>query len=185
MYRGSFFSTFNRHEYFTLVRINSGDFDDDKINERLNNNESLEDFYEKQDLDEISKTNKNKSAGRKKNARFPFMTKHPLAGTYHQTLISKQCTCILSGKPPPSYPGNCDKNNSKKYNKWKKKADSFATYYMIGFKPNSGFDGKLSYTWEEFCDWVKISERGSFVDRMRIKTVFNIIRGLKLKKSRS
>ena len=113
MYRGSAFSTFNRHEYFTLVRINSGDFDDDKINERLNNNESLEDFYEKQDLDEISKTNKNKSAGRKKNARFPFMTKHPLAGTYHQTLISKQCTCILSGKPPPSYPGNCDKNNLK------------------------------------------------------------------------
>ena len=40
MYRGSAFSTFNRHEYFTIVRINSGDFDDDKINERLNNNES-------------------------------------------------------------------------------------------------------------------------------------------------
>ena len=109
MYRGSAFSTFNRHEYFTLVRINSGYFDDDKINERLNNNESLEDFYEKQDLDEISKTNKNKSAGRKKNDRFPFIIKHPLAGTYHQTLISKQCTCILSGKPPPSYPGYCDK----------------------------------------------------------------------------
>ena len=31
MYRRSSFSTFNRHEYFTLVRINSGDCDDDKI----------------------------------------------------------------------------------------------------------------------------------------------------------
>ena len=45
-----------------------------------------------------------------------------------------------------SFPGNYTKKNTKRYDKWKKKKYFFATYYMIRFKPNSVFDGNLSYT---------------------------------------
>ena len=181
LYRGSAFATFNRHEYFTLVRINKGDHDNDKNNEELDNGESFEDFYNKQKLNDICNLRKSYTKGRQSNAKYPFMIGHPLAGTYHQTLTSKQCTCILSGKPPPNYPGTRPNIDTNKYISWKKKADFFATFYIIGFKPNSAFDGIFSYTWDDLCIWIKSSERGSFIERMRIKTVFNVMRGLKIK----
>ena len=181
LYRGSAFATYNRHEYFTLVRIEKGDHDNDKNKEELDYGESLEYFYKKQKLNDIVNLRKLNTKGRRSNAKFPFMIGHPLAGTHHQTLTSKQCTCILSGKPPPNYPGSRPNIETKMYITWKKKADFFATFYIIGFKPNSGFDGNFSYTWDDLCNWIKASERGSFIERMRIKTVFNIMRGLKIK----
>ena len=75
-----------------------------------------------------------------------------------------------------SFPGNYTKKNTKRYDKWKKNKYLFATYYMIGFKPNSVFDGNLSYTIGNNSVIGSKYLKKNFVDIMIIKTVFNIIR---------
>ena len=182
-YRGKAFSTYNRHEYFCLVKVQEGEYDGDRKNETKENDQTFSQYYEQQDLKEIVKVYSNESKGRKGNAKYPFMKGHPLVDNHYQVLLSKQQTCILCGKPPPKYPGNATEKN-KNDPKWIKKSDLFASYYMIGFKPNTGLDGNSSYKWKDFCKWVQISEKGNFVERMRIKTVFNTIKGLGSKKGR-
>ena len=74
-----------------------------------------------------------------------------------------------------------------KYNAWKRKADAFAMYYLVMFRPETALHSKqqldncsfLSYTWEALCQWLDELNctRDKAVSRMRLKAFSNAVFG--------
>ena len=114
-YRGKRLQSFNHQEYACLIKIQIMKDDEDK-----------------------KTTSK---VGKDASEKILFEKDHPLFASHYQTIAAKQSTCIFTGKYIPKYPGpRPESNTGSEYKKWFKKADLFAKFYLISFKPNSGYD---------------------------------------------
>ena len=116
--------------------------------------------------------------GREANKCYDFDDQHPLHETYVQVLVSKQSVPILTGNPPPSFPGEYETATDK--NAWKKSADLFAKFFLVAFKPGVGCEkDKTPLTWKGLTSWVKeLTKRDTWIDRLRLKALFAYAHGI-------
>ena len=124
--------------------------------------------------------------GRKKSRRFKFGKGHPLIASHKQVLRSKQPVIIFTGGSPPQHPGEPPELlHEKKHKAWQRKADYFAKYYLVAFRPEinmceEGQPNYLSHDWNALCDFVNELEQSNWlIDKLRLDALFNAIYGLK------
>ena len=106
-----------------------------------------------------------------------------LGTTFHQILRSKQCTPKLFGTPPPPPGAKPHWTNKQNLRRWKKRADQFACYYLIMFRPEVGLYEKgqkfdLDYSWDAFEKFVgdlRASSRA--IDQSRLEQMERMING--------
>ena len=115
-------------------------------------------------------------AGRKRNAVFEFAEGHPLRESHVQQIRSKLCVPTPIQKPPKPPPTKPQKHSEL----WEKKAERFANYMLVLFRPwaqdNGQHPGCIS--WNSFCDYIKELKRSitglpSFVNQVRLCWIEN------------
>ena len=120
-------------------------------------------------------------AGRKRNAVFEFAEGHPLRESHVQQIRSKLCVPTPIQKPPKPPPTKPQKHSEL----WEKKAERFANYMLVLFRPwaqdNGQHPGCIS--WNSFCDYIKELKRSitglpSFVNQVRLCWIENAGRGM-------
>jgi len=171
-YRGRDLKMLNRYEYCSLVRTvkSTGSIGEDE-----GNNVS------------------SKKTGRKKSRQFQFDRQDgqgdmPIRFSHHQILRSKQCT-LKFVQNPPRHPGPepvPDATPVEKQ-KWRKRANRFAAYYLVLFRPEeklyeSGQVNPYMYNWEEFlkfCNQLKSSKYE--IDRLRFEIMERTAHGWRTK----
>ena len=89
-----------------------------------------------------------------KKPPFPFKEGFVLDPFYQQTLRSKQCTVVVCS-PQPRFPGDkpVARLDSSAYRNWKKKADAFARFVLVLFRPDTT-ECCLGYDWRDLEQWV-------------------------------
>jgi len=120
-----------------------------------------------------------RTAGRPANQTYEFSVGHPLRDTHVQQLRSKQCTPILAGKRPPSYPGPMPEVLNRA---WERAAAAYARYVLLLFKPwnvHTGMPEDLS--WAALCKFMTELERpdACFVSKSTVRWIENVTYGLK------
>ena len=123
--------------------------------------------------------------GRHNNATFEFTKDYPLNKTHVQRIRSKFCIPLaVQGAPkyPSPKPAQFCKN-------WKKKADKFAAYIIVLFRPwdkeNGRHPGQLN--WEALCKFISELKQPvanglpSFLNRVRLNLIENMARGINVK----
>ena len=112
------------------------------------------------------------------------------------SLKVKQTTPLLVGAVPP-HPGDCPiepkphqfKKKSRFLKRhsiwslqrraWRQKADRFARYHLILFRPESIHDNH-SYTWEDLRHWTTLlAQDDSIISKFRLMTIDNHIKNLR------
>ena len=153
-YRGKELSKLSRYEYRTQVKVEQKSKDDEE---------------------EMDGQNKPKR-GRQKSKSFEFAKGFELHASHIQKLRMKICTVKLYGNPPP-FPGKQPEDiKSIAYKKWRKKADRFGAYFLALFRPEEhlyekGQVNNYMYTWEAFIQFQNDLKNGSYIDRMRFRTM--------------
>jgi hypothetical protein len=107
-----------------------------------------------------------------KGRLYQFGKGHPLERTHVQYLKSKQPTLIFTGQGRPSHSGlppqeklaglltmAQQREYTEIYKAWKQKADAFAIYYLVSFRPELNVysidhTNTLAYDWEALCEWM-------------------------------
>jgi len=101
----------------------------------------------------------------------------------HHQLKLKQSTPLLLRNVPP-LPGSKPRVPvfSIPYQKWKTKADAYARYHLLLFRPET-FSTKLSYNWEDLEDWIShLEEDPSAISKGRIIIMKRHMKGLWISK---
>jgi hypothetical protein len=95
--------------------------------------------------------NASRNRGRPSNLRMAFASElHPLFHTHELQLRSKINPFILGGNPPPRPPPLPKPENPTEA--WTKKANAFAAYYLVLFRPFNEDDvDSMSFTWDALC----------------------------------
>jgi hypothetical protein len=105
--------------------------------------------------------------GRRPNGTYLFHPDHPLFNNYYQKLRSKQATPILTGEPPPRYPGNkLDPCTDLRVCKFQ----AFLKYYLTLFYPWDLIIGLIphAFNFMGYSDFVQVmAQSGSFLSRAR------------------
>ena len=114
--------------------------------------------------------------GRKKSRSFEFASGFALHASHVQKLRMKLCTLKLYGNPPPLPGKQPDDIESIGYKKWRKKADRFGSYFLALFRPEECLYEKNQindyvYDWETFIRFKNEMKNGSYVERMRYRTM--------------
>jgi hypothetical protein len=99
--------------------------------------------------------NVSRGRGRPDNLRLGFASNlHPLFHTHDLQLRSKINPWILGGNPPPKPPPLPKPGNPTEA--WIRKANAFAAYYLVLFRPFSEDDvEQMSFTWEALCTFME------------------------------
>ena len=116
--------------------------------------------------------------------RFPMHPDFEGAMDCHHHLKLKQTTPLLSGRRPP-HPGPKPSEDADptKLKKWQKRADAFAKYNLVLFRPESIEDYGLGYTWEDLQAYIQhLQQEDSFVNKSRLMIMENHIKGLRVSK---
>ena len=103
---------------------------------------------------------------------------HKLENSHCLVLRSKQLTLTLCGGFLPKHPGDeCKFGGSKAA--WQKKADAFAKYFLVLFKPGVGCPGcQDSLNWRSFCEWASVlNTRNSLSDQWTLATMQHFEKG--------
>jgi hypothetical protein len=104
---------------------------------------------------------------------------------YAQFLRAKQRTLIYYGKGP-KHPGNkpSTKKTGKQFKNWERKADIFAKYYLIAYRPetecyNGNQQSTLLYNWDALQSWVKeLQEDSCILSKFRLQAFYNRLHAL-------
>jgi len=155
-YRGEGLKHLNRYEYTTCVRV---------MEKKANNDDTLD----------IS------GVGRRKNKAYSFGTGLNIEKNYHQVLRSKQCIPKFT-KSPPALPMDQSTMNEKELITWRRKADSFAHFYLAMFRPEDtlyeeGQTCDYEYNYEafvEFYDQLRYGRR-SRLDLYRLSQIDRVM----------
>jgi len=139
--RGNALRKLNRYEYFTCVEV-------------------------KRNRKETPKSNS--TTGRPNSTQYSFAPNCPIANSYHQILRSKQCTLKLFKNPPPHPGKEPDRSNLTEFEKWQQKANRFALYYLVLFRPEEDMHkmkkcyetSPYHYKWKDFQDFVNTLKEG-------------------------
>jgi hypothetical protein len=100
--------------------------------------------------------NVSRSRGRPDNLRMGFASNlHPLFHITHELqLRSKINPWIFGGNPPPKPPPLPKPDNPTEA--WIRKANTFAAYYLVLFRPFNEDDvEQISFTWEALCTFME------------------------------
>ena len=175
-YRGMDMKDLNRYEYCAIVRV--------------------------ADRETAGTSQKNSAGGREKSKAFEFGAGLGIEKNHHQVLRSKQCTPKFK-KSPPAPPGPkpqpqplalVDEESEKKYQSdlasWRKRADRFARYYLIMFRPEDELykEGQVcsyAYNYEtfvEFHEQLICSHRT--IDRLRLDQINRVIHSWRVNRER-
>ena len=182
-YRGKDMKDLNRYEYCAVVRV--------------------------ADRETADKSPKKSTAGlRQKSKAFEFGTGLGIEKNHHQVLRSKQCTPKFK-RSPPAHPGPKPQPQSqplvvesktlvveskKKYESdlvsWRKRADRFARYYLIMFRPEDVLyeDGQVcsyAYNYETFVEFYEqliCSHRAS--DKFRLDQIHRVFYSWRVNRER-
>jgi hypothetical protein len=131
-------------------------------------------------------------SGRKASVTYEFGKGMEIQPTHHQTMRSNQCT-VKFYKGTPQHPGQKPKHtkdNSHELVQWKKKANKFAEFYLMLFRPEiglyeSGQKNNYGYKWEDlhsFMTYLKRKEgtdKELAIDRFRYDYMNTMINSLK------
>jgi hypothetical protein len=106
-------------------------------------------------------------------------------GNYAQFLRAKQRTLIYYAKGP-RHPGKQPHTEitSKQYKNWKRKADKFASFYLIAFRPepecfNGNHHNALTYDWNALQQWIiQLQQDDSVLSKFRLQAIHNRLHGL-------
>ena len=164
-FRGKELSCMNRYEYYSTVKLVRAP--------------------------KSSKEDGNKGGrGRKKNSSYKLENDEiNIHLDYVQVLRSKQCTLKLVSNPPP-FPGLKPKANdgAKIQKAWKKKANRFALFYLLLFRPETELyssaqtvTNTYDYEWPQFLDFVRYLKRknSNEIDKMRYWAMMKFVHGWK------
>ena len=99
--------------------------------------------------------NASRNRGRPSNMRMSFASEfHPLFHTHELQLRSKINPFILGGNPPPRPPPLPKPENPTEA--WIKKANVFAAYYLVLFRPFNEDDvDSMSFSWDALCNFMQ------------------------------
>ena len=156
-YRGHELRGLSRYEYCTQVRIM-----------KVTNKTELRDNKVKR--------------GRKKGRSYKFGRGFELEFSHEQMLRLKFCTLKLYQSPPP-HPGEIPECQDKSvWRKWKKRADRFAVFFLILFRPEVDlYEGvgtsTYKYDWDTLLQFSEKLRDGSHFDKMRLRTMHGYMHG--------
>ena len=155
-YRGRALKDLSRYEYCTQV----------KVMKKQNDSE---------------KTCDQNKRGRKKANGFEFGEGFELTASHEQMLRLKLCTLKLYQSPPP-HPGKRPNTDNDKIRKWNKKANQFAAFFLMLFRPESdlyqgGQVNRYSYDWKALIRYTKQLKEGNHFDKMRYRTMRGYMHG--------
>jgi hypothetical protein len=125
------------------------------------------------------------TSSRIRSKQFLFYEGFSPHGNYAQFLRAKQRTLIYYAKGP-RHPGKQPPTEvtSKQYKNWKIKADKFATFYLIAFRPepecfNGNHRNMLTYDWNALQQWIReLQEDNSILSKFRLQAFHNRLHGL-------
>lgn len=119
--------------------------------------------------------------GRKSNSWFLFCSEHPLYETHVQRIRSKLMIPILSGTPPPPYPGPKNPENSV----WHKAAKKWARYYIILLLPHDV--NLIEYSYEGLTTWMEESSKKAShtIDFARLNYLINCNQMMRVNKEQA
>jgi len=124
------------------------------------------------------------SSGRQCASDFDFGSGHVLGAHKVQYLQAKQRTVICCGRQPP-HPGEEPSNHdSAAHKQWKKRADEFAEYVLVVFRPEldmyeRGQVNDYGYQWEDLSAYLdKLLDETSFLSRLRLRAMQARVNGL-------
>ena len=135
-YRGWGLRNLNRLEYCSCVRVVKYKKNEDTDNVNLNQH------------------------GRRKTYRYAFDEELEIHASHYQILRSKMCTPKMFKNPPPPPGLKPTSNDDHELKSWHHKANKFATYYLVMFRPESELyskkqDFKYSYNWDAFVKFIQ------------------------------
>lgn len=100
----------------------------------------------------------------------------------HHAINLKLCTPLLTG-PRPSHPGKKPTQRAAAARRWQLKADAYARYYLVLFRPETIDDIDLGYTWEDLESYIaNLQEDDSFISKSRLMIMENHMKGLRVSK---
>ena len=127
------------------------------------------------DVRRKSKKRCHEGAGRPYTRRFEFDRDCPLFESHEQIIRSKQRTPIMYGRAP-MLPGPRPSAADKDADSWIIRADSFARYYLVCFRPGSRTSVSLCYDWQAFLSYIADLRRGSdALGRFRYASIMRTI----------
>jgi hypothetical protein len=178
--RGKELQNFNMMEYECLVQIGKKKIETEEgVNDRL-----MEDGQAPDDLPHRNQ----KKPGRPASSRFEYDTNFQMQRLFEQLLAAKQSLPFVIGNAPPKRPGSKplsllnegesdDGDYTKRLDSWQRKADTFARYYLLLYRPTSSKDlqdGDFTFAalerWIEDCrtsnHWLKEARLAMFNNRL-------------------
>lgn len=116
---------------------------------------------------------------------FPLVSTFQGCNDAYHVLLQKQKTPLFIGTPP-SHPGEKpkvnegDKNSERAFISWKLKADEFAKYFLMLFRPHVIDDQHLGYDWEALLGWIEGLRRDSTIlSKFRLMVLHQHIKGVR------
>jgi hypothetical protein len=189
-----FCHSFGAIKMYTLEKANEGEGDDIKqaiplVANYSNRGLSLAN-YSRSEYDALVQIKARRSrldtcSARIRSEQFLFSENFPPHGKYAQFLRAKPRTLIYYGKGP-RHPGKkpVSEISSRQFKNWKKKADEFAKYYLVAFRPepqcyNGNDENNLLYNWNALQNWVKeLQEDRSVLSKFRLQAFYNRLHAL-------
>ena len=179
---------------YTLEKANEGKGDDIKQAIPLVANYSNRGLglanYSRSEYDALvqikaRRTKLDTTSARIRSEQFLFSENFPPYGNYAQFLRAKPRTLIYYGKAP-RHPGKVPVSeiSSRQFKNWKKKADTFAKYYLVAFRPepqcyNGNHDNNFLYNWDAMQSWIKeLQEDHSVLSKFRLQAFYNRLHAL-------
>ena len=119
-----------------------------------------------------------------RSTQFLFYEGFPPHGNYAQFLRAKPRTLIYYAKGP-RHPGKkpVSETSSRQFKNWKKKADKFAMYYLLAFRPPQCYNGNhqntFVYDWDALQSWIKdLQDDPSILSKFRLQAFYNRLHAL-------
>ena len=127
---------------------------------------------------------KHKSAdtSRSKVTEYNYGENFVIGSQYTQYPVAKHRTVVLTSKAPP-YPGPEVPVGHIEYEQWKTKADRYACYFLIEFRPEEDCyqDGQINtyrYDWDALKDWCHSYETDPYIlSKFRLMAMHIRMRG--------
>lgn len=116
---------------------------------------------------------------------FPLVSDFQGCNDAYHVLLQKQKTPLFIGTPP-SHPGErpkvdeSDETSGRAFISWKLKADEFAKYFLMLFRPHAIGDQHLGYDWEALLEWIKgLRQDSTILSKFRLMVLHQHIKGVK------
>ena len=152
--RGKDLEDVNMLEYASLMQV---------VKKKTEKDETTDDsIMHDQAADGLLQEN-TKKAGRKSSLQFEYNTGFEMQPLFQQHLFTKECMPFAIGNAPPKRVGKrpLQLNNEshddyqEKLDAWQKKADAFANYYLLLFRPTSRNWRESDFTYDALETWIE------------------------------